>query len=147
MMLRSILLLLLLASPLASAAPVPKELKRTDEHAILGTWEVVRYSCYGQDQVLTQRVQWQLDADGKGALINANGLQEREYKLLPAESAKSPKGFDYSWDYFKMKGLYRLDGDTLKIALNNDGGKVRAAELGPGKNIWYWEFKRVDSER
>ena len=130
-----------------SAAPVPKESKRTDEHKLLGTWEVVRYSCYGQDQVLTKRVQWQLDADGKGALINANGRQEREYKLLPAESAKSPKGFDYSWDYFKMKGLYRLDGDTLKIALNNDGGKVRAAELAPGKDVWYWEFKRFASEK
>ena len=130
-----------------SAAPVPKESKRTDEHKLLGTWEVVRYSCYGQDQVLTKRVQWQLDADGKGALINANGRQEREYKLLPAESAKSPKGFDYSWDSFKMKGLYRLDGDTLKIALNNDGGKVRAAELAPGKDVWYWEFKRFASEK
>ena len=146
-MLRIASLLLVLVTGSAFAAPVPKELQRTDEQAILGTWEMVRYSCYGQDQVLTKRVQWQLDADGKGALINANGRQEREYKLLPAESAKSPKGFDYSWDYFKMKGLYRLDGDTLKIALNNDGGKVRAAELAPGKDVWYWEFKRVASEK
>ena len=52
--------------PLGTAAPVPKESKRTDEHKLLGTWEVVRYSCYGQDQVPTKPVQWQLDADGKG---------------------------------------------------------------------------------
>ncbi len=145
-MLRPVLLSLISAA-LASAAPVPKELKQTDEHKILGTWEMVRYSCYGQDQVLTKRVQWQFDPDGKGALINANGRQDRGYKLLPAESANAAKGFDYNWDYFRMKGLYRLDGDSLVIALNNDGGKVRAAELGPGKNLWYWEFKRVVSER
>ncbi len=145
-MLRSFAILLL-AAPLAFAAPVPKELKRTDENAILGTWEMVRNSCYGQDQVLTKRIQWQLDAGGQGTLTNANGPSALEYKLLPPDSPVAAKGIDYRWTEFKFKGLYKLDGDRLTIAVNNDGGKLRAAELAPGKDVWYWEFRRVVSEK
>ena len=50
-----VLLLLLIASPLALAAPVPKEFKRTDERAIVGTWQVVRYSAYNEDRALPDR--------------------------------------------------------------------------------------------
>jgi len=138
---------LLLVLPQVFAAPVPKELKQTDELRIRGTWEVVRYSCYGQDQVLTKPAQWQLDADGKGTLINANGPSPLEYKLLSADSPDAAKAIDYRWMEFKFKGLYKLDGDQLTIAVNNDGGKIRAAELAPGKDVWYWEFRRVVSEK
>ena len=143
-MLRSIALLLL-ASPLAFAAPVPKELKRTDETAILGTWRVMRYCAYNEDRVIPLTL-WRFDGAGKGQFWNPTGRQDMAYTLLPPDGAKSPNGFDYGWDHFKMKGLYRLDGDTLKIAMNNDGGKVRAADLAPGKNTWYWEFERVPAE-
>ena len=144
-MLRSIVVLLL-AAPLALAAPVPKELKRTDEGAIVGTWQVVRYSAYNEERMVPQPTLWCFDGEGKGRFSNTQSWQDMAYSLSPAENAKSPKGFDYAWDNFKMKGVYRLDGDTLKIALNNDGGKVRAAELAPGKNTWYWEFERVPAE-
>jgi len=92
-------------------------------------------------------VQWQLDADGKGTLINANGPSPLEYKLLSADSPDAAKAIDYRWMEFKFKGLYKLDGDQLAIAVNNDGGKIRAAELAPGKDVWYWEFRRVVSEK
>ena len=58
------LAILLLAAPLAFAAPVPKESKEskaTDEAKILGTWEMV---CYGQEQALNRPVSWRLEADG-----------------------------------------------------------------------------------
>ena len=135
------LVFLLVATPLF-AAPVPKELKTSDASAILGTWQVVRYSAYNEERVLPE-THWRFEGEGKGEFWNPGSRQEMAYALLAPEAARSPNGFDYSWDHFKMKGLYRLDGDTLTIALNNDGGKVRAAELAPGKNTWYWEFKRV----
>ncbi len=143
-MLRS-LAILLFATPLALAAPVPKELKRSDEGAIVGTWRVVRYSAYNEERVLPVTL-WRFDGAGKGQFSNHQSRQDMTYTLIPTENAKSPNGFDYRWDHFMMKGLYRLDGDTLKIALNNDGGKVRAAELAPGPNTWYWEFERVPAE-
>jgi len=139
-------ILLLLATSLAFAAPVPKELRGTDEDAILGTWQVMRYSAYEEERMLPQPILWRFDGGGKGQFSNPTGAQDMAYTLIPSENAKSPHGFDIRWDHFKMKGLYRLDGDRLTIALNNDGGKVRAAELAPGKNTWYWEFKRVPSE-
>ena len=106
---------------------------------------MVRYSAYNEERVLPATL-WRFDGAGKGQFWNANTRQDMAYNLLPPDGAKSPNRFDYSWDHFKMKGLYRLDGDTLKIALNNDGGKVRAAELAPGQNTWYWVFERVPAE-
>ena len=146
-MLRS-LVILLLAVPLASAAPVPKELKRADdERAILGTWEMVRSSHYAKDPAPpTATILWRFDADGSG-VVNNSEKYEIGYKLLPADSPNAPKNFDFRWVDSHFKGLYRLDGDTLKIAVDSDGGKVRAAELGPGKDLYYWEFKRLGGEK
>ena len=145
-MLRS-LFILMLAVPLALAAPVPKELKRNDEQRILGTWEMVRFSHYGKDLAAqTETILWRFDADGSG-VVNNPKQYEIGYKLLPADSPKSQKGFDYRWVDSHFKGLSRLDGDTLKIAVDSDGGKVRAAELGPGKNLYYWEFKRLGGKK
>ena len=145
-MLRS-LVILLLAVPLASAAPVPKELKRNDAQAILGTWEMVRSSLYAKDPAPpTATILWRFDADGSG-VVNNSEKYEIGYKLLPADSPNAPKNFDFRWVDSHFKGLYRLDGDTLKIAVDSDGGKVRAGELGPGKNLYYWEFKRLGGEK
>ncbi len=143
---RRTLAILLLAAP-AIAAPVPKESKATDEAKILGTWEMVRYVCYGQEQALTRPVSWRLEADGRGTLTNANGPSPLSYKLLPPETAESDKGIDYNWSDYRFKGLYKVDRDTLIMAVDTGGGKVRATELGPIKEVWYWEFKRVASEK
>ena len=65
-----VLLLLLIASPLALAAPVPKEFKRTDDDAILGTWQVMRYCAYNEDRVIPQTL-WRFDGAGKGQFWNS----------------------------------------------------------------------------
>ncbi len=138
---------LLIAAPLAFAAPVPKELKGNDDaRNILGTWEMTRFSHYGKDPApQTDTILWRFDGDGRGVVTNPKET-EIGYKLLPAESPNAQKSFDYRWVDSHFKGLYRLDGDTLRIAVDSSGGKVRAAELGPGKNLYYWEFRRVKPE-
>ncbi len=145
-MLRPIILMLL-AAPLAFAAPVPEELKRTDEDAILGTWEMTRFSHYAKDPAPpTDPIRWRFDGGGRGVVSNPKEFAIG-YKLLPVASPKEENHFDYRWGDSHFKGLYRLDGDTLKISVDSDGGKVRAPVLGPGKNLYYWEFQRVGVEK
>ena len=140
MILRSPLLLLLLAVPLAFAAPVPKELKRTDAHAILGTWEMVVQSSNG-GPATPQTVKWRLDPDGKAFIMNI-GDTAIGYKLHPE---LSPKGFDWQWPGSLHMGLYELDGDTLKVVITSAASTVRPTELKPATGMIYCEFKRVEA--
>ena len=71
-MLRS-LFILLLAVPVASAAPVPKELKQTDEQAILGTWDMVQHSMGGAVPT-PQSVKWRLEPNGKAFIMSPDDL-------------------------------------------------------------------------
>jgi len=139
-MLRS-LALLLLACPLALAAPVPKELKRTDAQAILGTWNMVKHSNNGAEPT-PQNIKWRLEADGKASIMNP-GDTAIGYKLHPE---LSPKGFDWQWPGSLYMGLYELDGDTLKVVITAGASTVRPTELKPAQGIIYCEFKRVNPE-
>ena len=136
-MLRS-LAFLLLAAPLALAAPVPKELKRNDERNILGTWDMVVHSHNG-GQAGAQSVKWRLEPDGKAFIMNP-GDTAIGYKLHPE---MSPKGFDWQWPTSLHLGRYELDGDTLKVVITSGAATVRPGELKPGPDVIYCEFKRA----
>jgi len=137
-MLRSIVLLLLLA-PLVSAAPVPKELKRGgDDQAILGTWDMVLHS-NGGGPPTPQAVKWELGKDGQAFIINPNRIAIT-YKL---HQATSPKSFDWNWPGASHMGLYELKGDTLKVVIMSAGGAARPTELKPAEGAIYCEFQRV----
>ena len=137
MILRSFAFLLLVA-PLASAAPVPKELKRTDERAILGTWDMAVHSSDG-GPATPQTVKWRLESDGKAFIMNPADTAI-VYKLHPG---LSPKGFDWQWPNSLHLGLYELDGDTLKVVITSGASGVRPTELMPAKGMIYCEFKRM----
>ncbi len=136
-MLRSFALRLL-ASPLALAAPVPKELKRTDATAILGTWQMVVQSNSG-GPATPEAVKWRLESDGKAFIMNP-GDTAIGYKLHPG---LSPKGFDWQWPTSLHMGLYELDGDTLKVVITSGASTVRPTELKPATGVIYCEFKRI----
>jgi uncharacterized protein (TIGR03067 family) len=136
-MLRS-LTILLLAAPLVLAAPVPKELKRTDEQAILGMWDMVAHSSNGAPAT-PQTVKWRLESDGKAFILNP-GESAIGYKLHPE---LSPKGFDWQWPGSLHLGRYQLEGDTLKVVITSGASTVRPTELKPAADVIYCEFKRV----
>ena len=141
-MLRSgaILLLCILPSASAAAAPVPKELKQTDEQRILGTWDMIQHSMGGGPRT-PQTVKWRLEPDGKAFIVNPNDTAI-VYKLHPE---LSPKGFDWNWPTSSHPGLYELKGDTLKVVIMSGNTNVRPKELKPGPDVIYCEFKRVDA--
>ena len=139
-MLRS-LFILLLAVPVASAAPVPKELKQTDEQAILGTWDMVQHSMGGAVPT-PQSVKWRLEPNGKAFIMSPDDLPIT-FKL---HLDTSPRGFDWNWPTSSHPGLYELKGDTLKVVITCGNSTVRPTELKPGPDVIYCEFKRVPAE-
>ena len=140
MMLRPFILLLL-ASPLALAAPVPKELRRSNAQAILGTWQLVVHSDRGQPPT-PQSVKWRLEPDGKAFIMNPGDIAI-SYKLHPHDS---PKGFDWQWPTSMHLGLYAIEGDTLKVVITSVDSKIRPTELQAGPGVIYCEFARVHPE-
>ncbi len=145
-MLRS-LALLLLAAPFASAAPVPQAVKNDDELAILGTWKMtVRSHFAREDTSVSREILWRLEAEGRGALVDGS-VTEFKFKLLPAESPKSPKSFDYIMTTGTLAGVYKLDGDTLRVTIPGELKLARPIVLGPAKEVYHWEFQRVKPEK
>ena len=140
-MLRSSVILLLSAFSLASAAPVPKELKHTDYQKILGTWDMVQHSMGGAEPT-PQAVKWRLERDGKAFIMNP-GDTAIAYKL---HLETSPRGFDWNWPTSSHPGLYELRGDTLKVVIRSGNSTLRPTELKPGPDVIYCEFKRVPTE-
>ena len=130
--------LVVYATPLAFAAPVPKELKKTDDSAILGTWDMVVHSNNG-GQGGPQPVKWRLEPEGKAFIMNPNDTPIG-FKLHPE---MSPKGFDWKWPNTLHMGLYELNGDTLKVVISSGASTERPTELKPGPNVIYCEFKRA----
>jgi len=146
-MLRGVILLLL-ATPLGFAAPVPKELKRNDdERAILGTWQMVKQYRDGVDAG-PQPLLWRFKVDGTAMIVNTDDRTanlEVAYKLDPAGKSS---GFDWIWPGSTYLGLYRLDGDKLTVvfACRDKDRQPRPTELKAVVGVYYSEFRRVKPE-
>lgn len=137
-MIRRTCLVLTILTPLAVAAPVPKELKSGDEQRILGTWDMVGHSM-GGGPVTPQTVKWRLEPGGQAFIMNP-GDTAIAYKI---HTETEPKGFDWNWPTSSHPGLYQLDGDMLKVVITTGNSTARPKELKPGPNVIYCEFKRV----
>ena len=135
-------ILVLLTAPLTFAAPVPKELKRTDERAILGTWQMVVHA-NNAGPATPEAVKWRLEPDGRAFIMNPADTAIG-YKLHPE---LSPKGFDWQWPTSLHMGLYELDGDTLRVFITSAASTVRPTELKPAPGVIYCEFKRIEIAR
>lgn len=114
-------LLMIASAPIThGAAPVPKPDPAMDLKALEGTWEVVTYEVKGKKASDAGY------ASLKEIIISAGktDLLEREKTDLPIkiDPSKTPKAIDvYLIDAMKaqahVKGIYALDGDSLKICI------------------------------
>ena len=127
---------LLLAVPLAFAAPVPKELKAV---TLDGTWEFVSATYGGNADPSYDGAKWVLGKDGKATrtLKGADGTPA-EYKADP--KAKPLAAFDWTISESTWRGVYELKGDTLTVALA--GGDDRPKEFG-GQSVYVFTMKKV----
>jgi uncharacterized protein (TIGR03067 family) len=123
----------------------PKE----DKDAIQGTWKLHAHEESGRDISDSDRLKdatFTITGD-KIVLEAAPGTLEIAYRLDPAAK---PKAID--WDSVKgksFKGVYSLDGDTLKICLPTDDCGDRPTEVGTkeGSNTRMLVLKRVAKDK
>lgn len=153
------LLLLVVLVP-ASAAPVPKEIKKAPTTD--GMWEVVENSYNGESPKpgSTWGV-WQIDGDKITiySIKDADALRAAEKKphsLTYRISRPDPQdatAFDLGVPYDSatpetLVGRMELAAETLKLCYASTGKLVtRPAKAEPGKDVIIFTFRRVEVEK
>lgn len=143
-MLRSIILLLLLA-PLASAAPVPKELKA--DFKFEGLWLVESIVANGTPVIAENPEYWTVDS--KSVVMMHAGAVPPQGKTghlqLTFDTAEGTLVYQLIHGNIQACfGRYEVSGKMLTIAIDLNGGRPPTVETGSG--IYVWRLKRVDKE-
>jgi uncharacterized protein (TIGR03067 family) len=143
-------LLILLISPLAFAAPIPKDRKKSQE-GIVGSWTVVKLDRPGlQGRVMLARnLRWIFKEDGSMAIQQGepnSGVVTPDYSYK-VDPNRSPGHFEFQYNANggvgqPNLGLYQIDGDTLKIAYSL-GGNERPQDFDSLQNGIIYTFTRT----
>jgi len=141
-MMRPLIAVLLLAAN-ASAAPVPKELKKSG--SLDGLWEITAMEAFGQPRVaLKQR--WRIAGDTITVeQIVPNGAPRiRPHIAIKVDATTRPKSLDYNTGKIALRlAIYEVDGDTLKILMAMTRKAERPKEMKPDETMTMYTFKRV----
>ncbi len=138
------IVLILLSAPIAAAAPVPKELKNSNQ--LEGIWEVVEFRMNGQETEVYKGARWKI---GKEAIdIEYPEAIRARYpsvsnKINGVDPSASPKCLDYT-NYLGQdrKAIYEIAGDKMILSIPTetpDRPKVFQAD----ETNLYYTFKRV----
>ena len=149
MLLGTFLLLVGLGLPKASGDPkddaFTKELK-----AMAGTWRSVFAENNGNktSEEMLKEIRWIRDADGKWAM-QRDDKTVLEWTVRKIDGIKKPKTIDLEVTVGHHKGvvyrgIYELDGDTLRVCLAQPESAERPSEFSAhkGSNFALSEFKR-----
>ncbi|MCI0705712.1 MAG: sigma-70 family RNA polymerase sigma factor [Planctomycetia bacterium] len=102
----------------------PKEDAKTDEEKLQGKWKVVSVQDGGREvEIEDATVTFVKD---KMILKDGNRKLEGPFKL---DSTKKPKWIDATMSERKTLGIYELDGDNLKICINEDPNGERPTKF------------------
>ncbi len=140
---RALAFVLLIAAPAALAAPVPKELRKSDLHRLAGTWANTG-SCTGGVVIAPpDGSNWRFDTEGKAAILNA-GQPPKEGIRFVLDSTTEPKSFDWIAPWGSWYGVYELKDNTFTIYLNSLGIEKRNRQAAVGPGVQMYSFKRSE---
>lgn len=133
-----------LAVPPLFTAPVPKALRKVPNYD--GVWQVVEF--IDQDGGLKSAAvgkYWKIDGDkiGQGKAANEWSEGDLSRTLRTPDGQKPHLRELVVSDTVWYSCALELDGDTLRLAGCIDSSKT-ITECKPGKNVYYYEFKRVN---
>ncbi len=96
----------------ATAAPVPKELKkkRPDAEVFVGKWEV-------ESNGETGRHTWTFDDDRTMWSKGVGSVGPGSKWVMKIDPDKTPKEIDFGTNY---RGLYEIDGDEIRIVYSGN---------------------------
>jgi uncharacterized protein (TIGR03067 family) len=121
--------LAVLAMGLLIAADKAKDDAKDDQKNIQGAWTVVSIEQGGEKQPeeKVKDVRITFGADGKGHIKHGDKEMDMTYEL---DSAKSPKQITVKHDNgVTMRGIYKLDGDTLTVCMGEEDSNERPTEF------------------
>jgi RNA polymerase sigma factor (sigma-70 family) len=114
-----------------------------DEEAILGTWAIVSCEEGGQkppEGAMIIGAKVIIAADGKMTTKQGEKEQEFTYKLRPA---KKPKEISLTNDKgVTLPGIYKLDGDTLRVCFDRGGDRPTEFASKEGTTVVLTVLKR-----
>jgi uncharacterized protein (TIGR03067 family) len=128
-----------------TADAVPGDATKKDLDAMQGVWQVVSLEIDGKALPEDQFKAFKLTIKGdKGSHPGDDGKTEEA--TLKLDASKKPKTIDImpltGSDKGKtIRGIYSLEGDTLKVCANHNGD-ARPTEFKGGKDIVLFTMKR-----
>ena len=133
--------LLLLAMALlgtsATAAPVPKELKK-QQGSIVGFWKLESAVIFGTACVDADETDWTFDENSTLTRSNSqNGPQTRLVQLRIDTMTK-----EIDWPKLTFLGRYEVSGDRLTICVGT--GNLRPTTLEPNEDNYLWVLRRAE---
>ncbi len=147
---RSLAALMLIALPAALAAPVPKELRKTDLDSIVGMW-THSATCNGGGQITpADGSHWKFDADGQATILRPKGGNAAGGIKFAIDPKTEPKSFDWICPWGEWYGVYELKDDTFTIYLSGKKqapDKGRNVQLKSGPGIEMYSFKRSTADK
>ena len=132
---------ILLFASLASAAPVPKEVKKEND-SIEGVWWEARFNNTPNADSANAR-QFSFNKDGTAGIHQSAGAKPLDYKYV-VDRTTTPPSFTWirSNGSENYRAIYRVEGDTLFIVFTEIKKPV-PKEVKPGVGDVYYELKRV----
>jgi uncharacterized protein (TIGR03067 family) len=143
----------LFLAAVATAAPVPKDVKKKEPN-LNGTWEMVEYHVNGNKVNSPTTTKWVIDGQSlsiertspKGGFIRPANIT---YSLVKPDGGPA-NALDWTYTYTNgnpsrtMPGVVEVDGDTLKFCWVNTGTGDRPTECKPTQTNLMYVFKRAD---
>jgi uncharacterized protein (TIGR03067 family) len=135
------------------AAPAPKDTpKKKEAHAIVGSWSLEKAEAAGMVLPGGAIGELSLTFSEDGAIIARKGGQEQpdggrythDAKKSPAEidlTEGRPGGKD-----MMVRGIYKIDGDTLVICMTPTGERPTKFESPAGAQTIMMTFKRIKKD-
>ncbi len=137
-----------LACGVVLAAPVPKkdEKPKPDAEAIQGTWRLEKFEGAEKPPADAGVI---LLAFKEGKMSVSVAGRENQKGAYQLDATAKPKAIDLTKPGENdARGIYELDGDSLRICLVDDGNAARPTEFtATGKRIMLFVLKRVPDEK
>jgi uncharacterized protein (TIGR03067 family) len=135
---------LLIASGLGA-----KDDTKDDKDKLQGEWTVASMELRGKLMSEEQRKDWRLVVKGDEWLQSSKSDNRQMLKMtFTVDPAKTPREIDFKWTEpggkeWTLKGIYKLDGDTLTVCKRNEDNEDRPTEFKAGDSTLLAVFKRV----